>query len=272
MAQAKAAKRVAGALPDGTSGEIVARPGLSLVDALADVRRAVRAVEEDRPGAAGGLLRVCASVGIDTKRGGPAAALSRLRGWIAAAETAEGVAVVGYVPQVMLPDGAGGWRAEAMGYKGKGAVRVADVWDVMSDQSGRAGGGALFTVGQVEIARAYAAVTERVASGGVKLSSLGAGGGGVAARDFMDLYAADCELLRMMHRRIGAGVSLHVRRVRPSERGSRWNIRDRALVDMVCLGGRTLGDVLQAHGWAVYDGSRRAARAALCGALDRMGA
>lgn len=271
MAQAKAAKRARGALPEGTSGQIAARPSGRLIDGLVDLRAAVHAVEVGKPGADKALVRLCKGLGIDVASGGPAAALARLRGWMDAAAQAEAGAVTRHVPMVMLPDGKGGWRPEAMGCRGKAGVRVTDVWDRMADQGARAGGGVPFSRAQVDVARAYAALTERVAAGGIKLSSLDAVHGGDAKGDFMDAFAADCEALRRLHRRIGAGVSLSVRRVRPSERGSRWNIRDRALVDMVCLGGRTLSEVLQAHGWSVYDGSRRAARIALCGALDRMG-
>jgi hypothetical protein len=179
--------------------------------------------------------------------------------------------VVPFVPTVMLPDGQGGWKSVEMGYRGKSAIRMADVFDAMADQGARAGGAAPFTAAQIDVGREYAAITERVANGGLKLSSIGGGASGTGGRrDFMDAYAADCETLRRWHRRIGTGVSLQVRRLRPSERGSRWNITDRTLVDMVCLGGKTLSEVLVAHGWSVYDGSRRAARGALCDALDRM--
>lgn len=271
MAQAKAARRARGALPDGTSGQIAARPSGRLIDGLADLRAALRAVEVGQRGADVALVRLCKDLGIDVAAGGDGAALARLRGWISAAAQAEAGAVTRHVPLVMLPDGKGGWRSDEVGYRGKAGVRVTDVWDRMTDQGARAGGGVPFTRAQVAVARDYAALTERVASGGIKLSSMGASCGGGAARDFMDAFAADCEALRRLHRRIGGGVSLSVRRVRPSERGSRWNIRDRALVDMVCLGGRTLTQVLEAHGWSVYAGSLRAARVALCGALERMG-
>ena len=58
--------------------------------------------------------------------------------------------------------------------------------------------------------------------------------------------------------------------VRPSARGSRVTITDRAVVDMVCLRDMTLDAVLGAHGWSVCREYRQALLATLVGALDRM--
>ena len=78
MAQAKAAKRARGSLPDGTSGEIAARPSARLIDGLAELRAAVRAVECDQPGAARHFVKLCGSLGIDTASGGPQAVVNAL--------------------------------------------------------------------------------------------------------------------------------------------------------------------------------------------------
>ena len=65
-------------------------------------------------------------------------------------------------------------------------------------------------------------------------------------------------------------MALAVRRIRPSDRGSRAGITDRRLVDMVCLGGEDLTAVLRAHGWFEDGKNRKALRLALCAVLDRM--
>lgn len=128
-----------------------------------------------------------------------------------------------------------------------------------------------FSPGQIAIGRHYRALTERYEAGGVKLSSLEAGrDSGSRGGDFMDAHLILGRELTGMHRAIGDGSALAVRRIRPSARGSRVSIPDRRIVDMVCLGGLTLSDVLAAHGWASKGETRRALREALCAALDRM--
>lgn len=127
-----------------------------------------------------------------------------------------------------------------------------------------------FTQGQVQMARVYAALSERVSASGVKCSSLEAvnqSGGGGGDREAAMLR--DFDALRVLHRRIGHGVAKEIRRIRPGGR-KRRAIYVRRLVDAVCLGGATMDDVLEAHGWAVDQKSREGIRAALCGALDRM--
>ena len=61
-----------------------------------------------------------------------------------------------------------------------------------------------------------------------------------------------------------------IRRIRPSQRGSKSIITDKRLVDMVCLEDKDLGQVLSAHGWAVKGEANAALRRALAAALDRM--
>lgn len=127
-----------------------------------------------------------------------------------------------------------------------------------------------FTSGQIAMARHYRDLTERHAAGGVKCSSLEAGRGGGEGRGFMDAYVNEGRELDRLHRCIGEGEALALRRIRPSARGTRRGIGTRALVDRVCLSDQTLGDVLRAYGWAVKGDHRAALRGVLCGALDRM--
>ena len=87
----------------------------------------------------------------------------------------------------------------------------------------------------------------------------------------MDAVLRDREEIERLHRRIGTGSAMVVRRIRPSQRGSRVSISDRRLVDMVCLEDRAVSDVLKAHGWSVLGETSRAVAKALGQALDRMG-
>jgi hypothetical protein len=154
-------------------------------------------------------------------------------------------------------------------------LEQADVFDVMIAQARRRHGDAAgfvapFTPGQVYMARYYRGLTERYSAGGVRCASLEAGREGGAGGDFMDAYLAVGRELDRLHGRIGPGQALVLRRVRPSQRGSRVGISDRSVVDMVCLAGMTPGGVLQAHGWSVKVEYLAGVRTALCGALDRM--
>lgn len=68
---------------------------------------------------------------------------------------------------------------------------------------------------------------------------------------------------------IGAGVALKARRGRP-DLPPRRAVKVRVLVDAVCLGGRTIADVLGQHGWARNKAACGALKAALSEALQRM--
>ena len=153
-------------------------------------------------------------------------------------------------------------RQVADGWMGRDAARAADVFD-------RIGNG--LSAGQVQMARFYRDLTERHAAGALRCSTLepgraGSGEAGGSVDAFLDAGVR----LRALHRRIGDGVAMEVRRLRPSASGARRAIRDRALVDAVCLADRSLDAVLGAHGWSVKGETRAALRAALAGALDRM--
>ncbi|MCJ8139368.1 hypothetical protein [Falsirhodobacter halotolerans] len=127
-----------------------------------------------------------------------------------------------------------------------------------------------FTPGQVQMGQRYATLTERHAAGGMKCMAIGPTTGGGKGGEFMDVFLAEGRELDMIHRRIGAGQAMAVRRVRPSARGTRLGITDRRLVDMVCLGGMDVTAVLERHGWATFSKPREALRAALAAALERM--
>lgn len=161
----------------------------------------------------------------------------------------------------------------------KGA-RIEDVFARMVDEArtrhAAQGGEGAFTPplspAQVQIGRDYRDMVERHGAGGLRCVSLEASRGGGAGGEFIDAYVAEGIRIDILRRRIGPGVALAMRRIRPSRRGARARgiITDRALVDAVCLGNSPLGVVLDDYGWSAYGNSREALRRALAAALDRM--
>lgn len=180
-----------------------------------------------------------------------------------------------FMPTAVMVDAKGEERQIETGYRGRSAGRVRDVFDhMMARQSKKdlAANGPLFSPGQIATARDYAALTERLASSGVRGISLevmaqrGAGGDG----GFIDAVIDDANRLRAMHRRIGDGVAMPIRRVRVSRRGRRVAIRSRALVDRVCLAQMTVSEVLAEFGWTKDGRLVRLMVRELAACLDRM--
>lgn len=182
------------------------------------------------------------------------------------------------VPHIaMVPNGTDAhgeqsWTPAPTGYGHRSSVRQMDVFDRMALAATRARRPAPLTPGQIAVARRYRDLVERHDAGGIRCSDLDRATGPGAGSDFMDAYLAAVREIESIRRRIGGGASLAIRRIRPSTRGgpARRAILDRALVDMVCLGDRTLSEVLRGHGWQVDGRHRAALTEALSGALDRM--
>lgn len=179
---------------------------------------------------------------------------------------------VAFQPVELRPKGADEWQAVSVGYGGRSAVRAADVFDRMIASAERGGRSWPLTPGQIAIGRRYRDLVEWRAAGAIKCSAIDGRQAGSGERDFMDAYLSVGRELDGMRRRIGGGVAMQVRRVRPSARGDgqRGPIFDRALVDMVCLQQLLLSEVLRRHGWSTYRDHRITLREALSGALDRM--
>lgn len=173
------------------------------------------------------------------------------------------------VPVVsFVPKGANDWREAAGGFDGRDAARAQDGFDAILDAAARAKAAVPLTPGQVAVGRRYRDLVERLDAGGVKCSALdGRAGGGDGV---MDAWLATAREVAILRSRIGNGQALAVRRIRPSARGSRRSISDRALVDMVCLDGASLSTVLRRHGWTKQTPALKALLEALAGALDRM--
>ncbi|RNF32935.1 hypothetical protein A7A09_019165 [Paracoccus methylarcula] len=179
-------------------------------------------------------------------------------------------------PHVMMPDPKHktGWKVEQTGWRGFKAAQAIDIFDQLAIKAARREQEPPFTKGQVNAARLYRDLVERHSAGGMKLASLegrvasGSGKGG----EFMDTFLAEGEAIRRMQRAIGNGVAMQVRRMRPSARGgkSARNIRDRDLVDAICLQGKSFRRVLEVHGWTDSARNTRLIMSALADVLDRM--
>lgn len=181
--------------------------------------------------------------------------------------------LVAFMPRALAISATGEARVVEGGYLGRAAARVADAFDRMEMRRPRADRRKpLFDAVQVNAARDYAALFERVHAGAVKGSSLEArtDGGGGDPDGFLQRRLDARDALEATQRRIGDKVALQVRRLRPSARGSRRSISNRELVDGVCLAGRTIDEVLERAGWKKDCRVRNVLRSALAASLDRM--
>ncbi|WP_273687343.1 hypothetical protein [Ketogulonicigenium vulgare] len=152
-------------------------------------------------------------------------------------------------------------------------AHIADVFDVMRLQAERRGGDFVLTHSQIAMARTYRDLVERHEAGGIKCSSAeasGGGGGGGSADSFTQARLDASRLIGTLRKRVGDGVAMEIRRIRPSHRGTRARISDRALVDQVCIMDQGISAVLRSHGWIVNGKTVAAATKALGAALDRM--
>ena len=227
-----------------------------------------------------GVKRVegsAAAVGLEAERKRIADVLARARppesaGDAVPAAPARGAYVLTQ-PFVTLPDGKGGLKAVPMGYRDRDVMRLMDAFDLIEVHAARAGLAPPLTGAQVEAGRVYARLSERVASSGIATCRLGGGSGG-GGDGVSEARLADAARLARMHRRIGAGWALELRRVRPSDRGApgaaRRNLRDRELVDAVCIEERTPSQVLRRAGWTVDSAHRKRVVRALAAVLDRL--
>lgn len=176
---------------------------------------------------------------------------------------------------VMTPSGP---RVRSASVDGFHPVRVEDALDGMDREARKArasNAGApkadMFTGLQRDTARAYATLHERVQSAGIRCSSVEAlGAGGSGGGSFIDAVIADSARLRQMQAAIGTGLVLIPRNAQAHADRGRSAIKVRALVDKVCIHGKSLSAVLEANGWGRWGGNRAVLRKAFCEALDRM--
>lgn len=174
-------------------------------------------------------------------------------------------------PIARYPDGKDGYVLKSSGYRGRKALALADPFDQLRYYAARARKPAPFTKLQEDAGRHYRDLTLDLQSRGFAHSSLcSTPRGSSSGRDFMERYSDDQRQLLALQHRIGNGVALPVRRLRPSERGSKRGILDRDLVDLFVLHEKTLSDILLKHGWKANGKTRATLLAALGATLDRL--
>ncbi|PYE80827.1 hypothetical protein [Pseudoroseicyclus aestuarii] len=176
--------------------------------------------------------------------------------------------------QAFYPKGEDEYELKPAGYKGRKTMQLADAIDIMAHEAARKRGKLVLTAEQVAIGREYAGLYERYHAGGVRCASLevsGARSAGGRGGDVTEARLAERDRLLALQRRIGDGVAMPIRRVRPSKRGAdRRAISDRQLVDGVFIEGLTVTELLNKHGWAKSSTVTKAAFAGLAAALERM--
>lgn len=185
--------------------------------------------------------------------------------------------VATFRPMRVLPGTSGTAVSDGYGPAGEPRPRLglrrADVFDAMEEAArARASGDRRFvppfTASQVQMARAYRDLFERMQSGGYRLLRLDARGGGGDSAGATDARLSEARWLQRLRQRVGSGIAPRLR-VR-SPRARCRSVLDLQLVDMVCVADMSLSEVLRAHGWAVNGRTREAARLDLAAALDRM--
>lgn len=126
-----------------------------------------------------------------------------------------------------------------------------------------------YSPAQVAMAEIYAALVEWRDGSAMKCASLEPEREGGGSGHFIDSFMDRGRQLALFQARIGNGVAMDVRR--HMDRGNaRSRITVRAAVDMVCLGGVDLTEVLRRFGWEPDGKNRKVLRTAICGALDKM--
>jgi hypothetical protein len=178
-----------------------------------------------------------------------------------------------FQPRVASITLAGQVRVARAGYNGYDALRRADAFDVMQQQASRrakADAKPLFTVGQIAAGRDYAALYERCAAAGVRCSSLESLGGGSGQGSYIDAVIRDSGQLAALDRAIGTAVVMSPRGAQAHADRGRRLIRANDLVVGICVGGKTVSQLLQSFGWSRSPTARNKITGELCCALDRM--
>lgn len=154
-----------------------------------------------------------------------------------------------------------GWEAQHVGFQGRDAARVRDVWDRIEEAARACGAPSPFTASQVAVAREYAALVERHAASGMRGFSVEArvdgGGKGDGYADAVIAEGLRLEALRQAAEgRAVLGKGVVVSRL--------------MLVDWVALGWQTPSAVLARCGVAAKGRTRERVRLVLAGALEAM--
>ncbi|MFQ1702918.1 hypothetical protein ACJ5NV_20270 [Loktanella agnita] len=182
-----------------------------------------------------------------------------------------------FQPRETTIDTGGKVRTRRVGHEGQNALRRADAFDVMQQQSVRRRPDAapLFTAAQIGAGRDYAALYERCASAGIRCSGIheldsGSGGGMGGQGTFIDALIRDRRRLAAMERAIGTEIVIKPRGAQAHSDRGRKAITAHDLVYGVCLQGLTISQLLQRFGWSRAPSVTKTVRAALCAALTRL--
>lgn len=168
-----------------------------------------------------------------------------------------------FTPHVVMPDEktADGYKVERTGWRGFKATRQIDIFDDLArradrikDKDGNPCASPL-SKGQVAVARRYRDLVERHDAAGIKCASLEGrnAAGPSTGGEFIDAYVDEGREIEWFRKCIGSGVAVEVRRARRSARSGDMarNIRNRDLVDAICLRGQSFRAVLRRYGWGV---------------------
>lgn len=178
-----------------------------------------------------------------------------------------------FTPREVVRTDAGNYRAVRTGKTD--ALRRSDAFDVMEVQAARRAKsrnrahGRLFTMAQVFAGREYASLAEKHSAVGVKCSSVEGMSRGSGGGSYMDAVVAEGRRLERMRAAIGGDWAKEPRRVAPHG-DRRRAIRVRMLVDLVCIEGATISQVLDRFGWSRKTAHIDELRGHLCAALDRL--
>ncbi len=177
----------------------------------------------------------------------------------------------------LIPHGEDEFVAAPTGYGHRSAIRSADIFDRMQAQALRAKRPMPLTPGQVAIGRRYRDLVEILEGDGCKLSNLHSSGGSADGGNWMDRRLELAAELDRLQRRVGHGIALKIRRIRPSMRAireagedPRGLFSDLDIVHRVCVEDWSATDVLRHFRWQLNSRNKKAVAEALSAALMRM--
>nr|WP_319250209.1 hypothetical protein [uncultured Celeribacter sp.] len=169
------------------------------------------------------------------------------------------------------PEGGNRVERHDLGYEGRKAAQICDVFDLMALRARRT----QFTRAQIATARRYAGLVERHSKGAMKCSSMesahGGSGGSGGQGTFMDSYLQEGREIDRLRRQAGIDpVSGTPAVVLARKDGTGRRVMALDLLDRVCLAQHTPTQVLRDLGWSASTRHLARCRAALADCLDRM--
>nr|WP_321510335.1 hypothetical protein [uncultured Celeribacter sp.] len=169
------------------------------------------------------------------------------------------------------PEGGNRVERHDLGYEGRKAAQICDVFDLMAVRARRT----QFTRAQIATARRYAGLVERHSKGAMKCSSMesahGGSGGSGGQGAFMDSYLQEGREIERLRRQAGFDpVTGAAAVVLARKDGTGRRVMALDLLDRVCLAQHTPTQVLRDLGWSASTRHLARCRKALADCLDRM--